>query len=52
MTSSCAYRVPANSGFTVGFELRNRDARRMPWGPGHHFYFTLPWHGNLTRGRL
>ena len=22
----------------------------MPWGPGHHFYFTLPWHGNLTRG--
>jgi galactose mutarotase-like enzyme len=36
-------------GFTVEFELRNRDSKRMPWGPGHHFYFTLPWHKGLTR---
>ncbi len=36
-------------GFMVEFELRNRDAKRMPWGPGHHFYFTLPWHKGLSR---
>ena len=38
------------TGFTVEFELRNRDAKWMPWGPGHHFYFTLPWHKGLRRG--
>lgn len=36
-------------GFRVEFRLENRDAKRMPWGPGHHFYFTLPWHQGLTR---
>lgn len=36
-------------GFTVEFELRNRDSRAIPWNPGHHFYFTLPWHKELRR---
>ncbi len=36
-------------GFTVDFRLENRDAKRLPWAPGHHFYFTLPWHKGLTR---
>lgn len=39
----------AELGFTVEFQLANRDSRRMPWGPGHHFYFTLPWHKGLRR---
>ena len=31
------------------FELENRSGTRLPWCPGHHFYFTLPWHGGLHR---
>ena len=31
------------------FELENRDAHRIPWCAGHHFYFTLPWHPGLDR---
>ena len=31
------------------FELENRGATRLPWCPGHHFYFTLPWHKGLHR---
>lgn len=31
------------------FELENRGGVRLPWCPGHHFYFTLPWHKGLHR---
>lgn len=37
-------------GFTVEYGLTNRDTRPIPWGPGHHFYFKLPWHKGLRRG--
>ena len=31
-------------------ELENRSSERLPWCPGHHFYFALPWHKGLGRG--
>ncbi len=34
----------------VTLELENRSAERLPWCPGHHFYFQLPWHKGLGRG--
>ncbi|MCR5184078.1 MAG: aldose epimerase [Opitutales bacterium] len=34
---------------TVELTLVNHDSRRIPWAPGHHFYFTLPWHKGLSR---
>lgn len=36
-------------GFRAEFRLENRDTRPIPWAPGHHFYFTLPWHKGLSR---
>jgi galactose mutarotase-like enzyme len=30
-------------------ELTNLDTREIPWCAGHHFYFGLPWHKNLSR---
>ncbi|MDR0535785.1 MAG: hypothetical protein LBG65_05495 [Puniceicoccales bacterium] len=29
--------------------LRNDDTRPIPWAPGHHPYFGLPWHPGLAR---
>jgi galactose mutarotase-like enzyme len=34
---------------TCDLSLTNLDTRDIPWCAGHHFYFTLPWHKNLTR---
>lgn len=34
----------------VDLELHNTDSRPIPWAPGHHFYFNLPWHRSLSRG--
>lgn len=28
---------------TCEFMLRNLDQQPIPWCPGHHFYFTVPW---------
>jgi len=36
-------------GLYVELELMNRGATPIPWSAGHHFYFTLPWTGGLTR---
>lgn len=35
--------------FWVHLELENRSGTPIPWCAGHHFYFQLPWHTNLTR---
>lgn len=32
----------------VELRLTNRDTLPIPWCAGHHFYFTLPWHPDLT----
>lgn len=37
------------AGLYVELELTNHGATPMPWSAGHHFYFTLPWTGGLTR---
>jgi galactose mutarotase-like enzyme len=34
-------------GFEVELILNNRDIEPIPWAPGHHFYFNVPWHPNL-----
>ena len=36
-------------GFLVELSLRNLEEFPIPWSPGHHFYFTLPWHEGFTR---
>ncbi len=36
-------------GFLVELGLRNMGELPIPWSPGHHFYFTLPWHEGLGR---
>ncbi len=36
--------------FWVDLVLTNHDRRPIPWCPGHHFYFQLPWHAHLSRG--
>jgi galactose mutarotase-like enzyme len=36
-------------GFLVELSLRNLEEFPIPWSPGHHFYFTLPWHEGLIR---
>lgn len=33
----------------VALELHNEGRAPIPWSPGHHFYFTLPWHDNAKR---
>jgi len=35
--------------FKVFFELNNQDKQPILWSAGHHFYFTLPWHPELSR---
>lgn len=34
--------------FAVDLILRNKDSQPLPWCAGHHFYFQLPWHPNLS----
>ncbi len=36
-------------GFQVELGLRNNESFPIPWCPGHHFYFSLPWHYELGR---
>ncbi len=33
----------------VVFALENLESFPLPWAPGHHFYFMLPWHKGLSR---
>lgn len=33
----------------VDLSLTNADKDDIPWSAGHHFYFALPWHANLSR---
>ena len=33
----------------VDLKLNNHGSTEIPWSPGHHFYFSLPWHANSTR---
>lgn len=33
----------------VDLELHNQGSEPIPWSPGHHFYFNLPWHNGLER---
>ncbi|WP_309387543.1 hypothetical protein [Cerasicoccus frondis] len=35
--------------FYVDFELKNLGSKPIPWSAGHHFYFALPWHEDLSR---
>ena len=35
--------------FEVNLILENHSKTRIPWCPGHHFYFNLPWHEGLNR---
>ncbi len=36
-------------GLACEFELRNLGREPLPWCPGHHFYFTVPWTEGTTR---
>lgn len=60
-SAEAAEAYPYNYTFTVAYrfeelalhvdlELHNQDECLIPWAPGHHFYFALPWHGGLSRG--
>ena len=31
------------------FRLANRGEQAIPWSAGHHFYFKVPWHEDLSR---
>lgn len=33
----------------VDFQLDNHGNDPIPWSPGHHFYFALPWHPDTAR---
>jgi galactose mutarotase-like enzyme len=33
----------------VDLQLTNRDTQAIPWSPGHHFYFYLPWREGVPR---
>jgi galactose mutarotase-like enzyme len=35
--------------FWLDLELANLGSEPLPWCPGHHFYFHLPWHAGLSR---
>jgi len=37
-------------GLRCEFTLKNLGLTPLPWCPGHHFYFTLPWSEGTTRG--
>jgi len=36
-------------GLACEFTLKNLGQEPVPWSPGHHFYFTVPWHEGSTR---
>lgn len=36
-------------GLACEFTLRNLGKTPIPWSPGHHFYFTVPWSEGSTR---
>lgn len=36
-------------GFACEFSLKNLGNKPLPWCPGHHFYFTVPWSEGATR---
>ena len=36
-------------GFTCEFTLQNLGLVPLPWSPGHHFYFTVPWNEGTAR---
>lgn len=36
-------------GFSCEFTLQNLGPAPLPWAPGHHFYFTVPWSEGATR---
>ncbi|MFP6901653.1 MAG: aldose epimerase, partial [Opitutales bacterium] len=33
----------------VSLLLTNKGEQAIPWSPGYHFYFHLPWHHSLNR---
>lgn len=39
------------SELSIGVDLKlvNREKYSIPWSPGHHFYFVLPWQEGLKR---
>lgn len=36
-------------GLACEFTLKNLGREPLPWCPGHHFYFTVPWHEGSRR---
>lgn len=42
--------VFAQTAFKVYLKLENLGDHPIVWSAGHHFYFTLPWHGEQRRG--
>jgi galactose mutarotase-like enzyme len=36
-------------GLVCEFMLTNHGTESLPWCPGHHFYFTLPWQEGTAR---
>lgn len=42
------YRFEA-FGLSCEYALTNHGEEPLPWCPGHHFYFTVPWHEGATR---
>jgi galactose mutarotase-like enzyme len=36
-------------GFTCELALTNHGTEPLPWSPGHHFYFTVPWEEGTAR---
>jgi galactose mutarotase-like enzyme len=36
-------------GLTCEFALTNHGSEPLPWSPGHHFYFTVPWEEGTAR---
>jgi galactose mutarotase-like enzyme len=36
-------------GLACEYTLRNLDKQPIPWCPGHHFYFTVPWAEGAVR---
>jgi galactose mutarotase-like enzyme len=37
-------------GLSCEFALTNHGSEPLPWCPGHHFYFTVPWQEGTARG--
>ena len=37
-------------GLACELSLSNLGREPLPWSPGHHFYFTLPWSEGAARG--